>query len=110
MATGVTPNAITITRHPVSSDTTRDGVGRALAFLAESRSLSAVALENEAKSGAFYLHTSGTTGTSCSALGEGAGCSFGNNLSPLARSAEWLCSGLPQGAGRLSSKFSFQSS
>ncbi|KAM5536364.1 hypothetical protein V8D89_009962 [Ganoderma adspersum] len=59
-ATGVTPTIIT--RPPVSSATTRDGVGRALSFLAESKSLSTAALSKEAKSGAFYLHTSGTTG------------------------------------------------
>ncbi|KAI1787647.1 male sterility protein-domain-containing protein [Ganoderma leucocontextum] len=35
---------------------------RALAFLAESETFSPAVLENEAKGGAFYLHTSGSTG------------------------------------------------
>ncbi|KAM5530718.1 hypothetical protein V8D89_015611 [Ganoderma adspersum] len=59
VATGVTPTIIT--PRPISSDATRDGVERARSFLAESKSLSAAALEEEAKGGAFYLHTSGTT-------------------------------------------------
>ncbi|PIL30035.1 transporter [Ganoderma sinense ZZ0214-1] len=60
VATGVAPTIIT--RAPIPSETARDGADRALAFLAESRSHSAAVLEREAKEGALYLHTSGTTG------------------------------------------------
>lgn len=52
-----------IARSLVSSDLTRDGTRRALAFLAESETFLVEDLETEAKCGAFYLHTSGSTGT-----------------------------------------------
>lgn len=61
-ATGVTPTVIA--RPPISTDTTRDGLGRAADFLAESANVAAADLRKEAEGGVIFLHTSGSTGTS----------------------------------------------
>ncbi|TBU46726.1 male sterility protein-domain-containing protein [Dichomitus squalens] len=59
-ATGVTP--IVIAHPPFDPDPTRDGIARALSFLSKSKTHSAAELKKEAEGGAFYLHTSGSTG------------------------------------------------
>ncbi|KAI0321919.1 hypothetical protein OF83DRAFT_1080638 [Amylostereum chailletii] len=58
---GFTP--LVITREPMSSDSTRDGLERATEFLQESEaSYSREDLRNEAQGPCIYLHTSGSTG------------------------------------------------
>ena len=59
-AIGVTP--IVVARALPSSDKTRDGTGRAAAFLQESALHAATDLKKEAEGGALFLHTSGSTG------------------------------------------------
>lgn len=58
--TGVTPTVIG--RAPPPCDATRDGLTRAAEFLARSSAIPAQALKKEAEGGAFFLHTSGSTG------------------------------------------------
>lgn len=60
--TGVTPTVVL--RPPVLSDVTRDGIERALSFLEDSARIPPADLRKEAEGGAFFLHTSGSTGES----------------------------------------------
>ncbi len=58
--TGVTPTVVL--RPPVSSDATRDGLERARSFMEHSADIAPADLRKEAEGGAFFLHTSGSTG------------------------------------------------
>ncbi|KAI0752413.1 male sterility protein-domain-containing protein [Daedaleopsis nitida] len=61
-ANGVTPTVIG--RSPVATDTTRDGLVRATAFLDKTENIAPALLQKEAAEGAIFLHTSGSTGAS----------------------------------------------
>ncbi|RPD56264.1 acetyl-CoA synthetase-like protein [Lentinus tigrinus ALCF2SS1-7] len=76
--TGVAPTVVL--RPPVSSDVTRDGIERALSFLEQSACLPPADLRKEAEGGAFFLHTSGSTGESQYSAEFGLATSAGNCL------------------------------
>ncbi|KAI0757749.1 male sterility protein-domain-containing protein [Daedaleopsis nitida] len=59
-ASGVTPTIVA--RPPIATDTTRDGLVRATAFLDKTANVAPALLQKEAAGGAIFLHTSGSTG------------------------------------------------